>query len=191
MIRIGIIIGSTRPERRGDRVAEWVHETATRRGGAEFDLIDLRDHPLPHLDEPLGAVHRQYRNEHTKRWSAVISAYDGFVIVTPEYNHGMPGVLKNAMDFLYAEWNNKAAGLVSYGIDGGVRAAEQVRLLCGILQLADVGHQVALSMLTEFENYTVPKPSERSIAALDAMLDQLIAWNTALAPLRATAVAAR
>src|SRR6266567_2321132 len=106
--RIGIILGSTRPNRNGEQVAHWVLEAASRRRDAYFELLDLRDYPLPHLDEPLPPSLGQYQNEPTRQWAAKIASFDGFVIVTPEYNHGTSGVLKNAIDYLYAEWNNKA-----------------------------------------------------------------------------------
>ena len=189
MIRIGIILGSTRPNRNGEQVAKWVYDVASRRSDAEFELVDLRDYPLPHLDEPLPPSMGQYQNEHTKRWADTIASFDGFIMVTPEYNHSTSGVLKNALDYLYAEWNNKAAGFVSYGFVGGARAAEHLRLVCGELQMADVRHQVALSLLTEFENYSVLKPSDHNTAALDTMLHQVVAWSTALAPLRAASPA--
>jgi NAD(P)H-dependent FMN reductase len=182
--RIGIILGSTRPNRNGEQVAQWVYKIASQRTDAEFELVDLRDYPLPHLDEPLPPTMGQYQNEHTKQWAEKIASFDGFVFVTPEYNHSTSGVLKNAIDYLYAEWNNKAVGFVSYGSVGGARAAEHLRLIAGELQMADVRQQVALSLLTEFENFSVFKPGDYNRAALDTLLDQLIAWSTALAPLR-------
>jgi NAD(P)H-dependent FMN reductase len=184
MSRIGIILGSTRPNRNGEQVARWVYEIASRRGDAEFELVDLRDYPLPHLDEPLPPSMGQYQNEHTRQWADKIASFDGFVFVTPEYNHSTSGVLKNAIDYLYTEWNNKAAGFVSYGGAGGARAAEHLRLVAGELQMADVRQQVTLSLLTEFENFSVFKPGDYSRAALETLLDQVIAWSTALAPLR-------
>src|SRR3954449_980299 len=187
MPRIGIILGSTRPNRNGEQVARWVFEVATRRGGTEFELVDLRDYPLPHLDEPLPPSLGQYQQEHTKRWADKIASFDGFIIVTPEYNHGTSGVLKNALDYLYAEWNNKAVGFVSYGGTGGARAVEPLRLVAGELQMADVRQQVTLSLITEFENYSLFKPGDYNADALDTLLDQVIAWSTALAPLRKTA----
>lgn len=190
MLKIGIILGSTRPNRNGEQVAKWVLDIASRRDDATFELIDLRDYPLPHLDEPLPPSLGQYQHEHTKQWASKIASFDGFVIVTPEYNHGIPGALKNAIDFLYSEWNNKAVGFVSYGGVGGVRAVEQLRLVAGELQMADVRQQVALSMITEFENYSVFKPGDHNLPALITMLDEVIAWSAALAPLRmASAVA--
>jgi NAD(P)H-dependent FMN reductase len=190
MTRIGIILGSTRPNRNGDQVAKWVYDLASRRSDAQFDLIDLLDHPLPHLDEPLPPSSGRYQHEHTRAWANTIASFDGFVIITAEYNHSVPGVLKNALDYLYAEWNNKAVGFVSYGAVGGTRAAEQLRLISGALQMADVGQQVALSLVTEFEDLTTFKPGEYNISALDRLLDQVITWSTALAPLRVPAAAA-
>jgi NAD(P)H-dependent FMN reductase len=184
MTRIGIILGSTRPNRNGEQVAKWVFDIASRRDDAEFELIDLRDYPLPHLDEPMPPSLGQYQNEHTKQWAERIASFDGFVIVTPEYNHSTSGVLKNAIDYLYAEWNNKAVGFVSYGSAGGARAAEHLRLVAGELQMADVRQQVVLSLITEFENFSVFKPGDYNLAALDTMLDQVVAWSAALAPLR-------
>lgn len=187
MTRIGIILGSTRPNRNGEQVARWVHDIASQRSDAEFELVDLRDYPLPHLDEPLPPSMGQYQNDHTKKWADTIGSFDGFVIVTPEYNHSTSGVLKNAIDYLYAEWNNKAVGFVSYGSVGGARAAEHLRLVAGELQMADVRQQVALSLMTEFENFTTFKPHDYNLAALGVLLDQVVAWSTALAPLRAPA----
>ncbi len=190
MTRIGIILGSTRPNRNGEQVAKWVYDIASRRSDAEYELVDLRDYPLPHLDEPRPPSFGQYENEHTKAWAGKIASFDGFVIVTPEYNHSTSGVLKNAIDYLYAEWNNKAVGFVSYGGVGGARAAEHLRLVAGELHMADVRQQVALSLLTEFENFSVFKPGDYNLAALDTLLDQVVAWSNALAPLRQPAATA-
>jgi NAD(P)H-dependent FMN reductase len=184
MTRIGIILGSTRPNRNGEQVAKWVLDVASHRNDATFELVDLRDYPLPHLDEPLPPSLGQYQHDHTKEWADKIASFDGFVIVTPEYNHSTPGVLKNALDFLYTEWNNKAVGFVSYGAAGGARAAEHLRLITSELQMADVRQQVTLPFFTEFENFSVFKPSEHSLSALNTLLDQVVAWSSALAPLR-------
>jgi NAD(P)H-dependent FMN reductase len=190
MTRIAIILGSTRPNRRGDQVAAWVHDVAARRTDAEFELVDLREHPLPHLDEPQPPAHGDYQHEHTRAWSATIAPFDGYVLVTGEYNHSMPGVLKNALDHLHAEWADKAVGLVSYGgLSGGSRAAEQLRLVCGALGLAVVPRQVVLSVVTEFADSTRFAPSAFSAAELDALLDGVVAWSDALAPLRAAVTA--
>ena len=187
MTRIGIILGSTRPNRNGEQVAHWVLDLARKRDDAAYELIDLRDYPLPHLDEPLPPSLGQYQNEHTRAWAATIASFDGFVIVTPEYNHGTSGVLKNALDYVYAEWNNKAVGFVSYGSAGGARAVEHLRLVAGELQMADVRQQVVLSLMTEFENFSVFKPGDYNLPAVETLLDQVVAWSAALAPLRSAA----
>lgn len=187
MTKIGIILGSTRPGRNGEAVAKWVLEIAQRRTDAEFELVDLADYPLPHLDEAMPPAMGRYEHDHTKAWAAKIASFDGFVIVTPEYNHSTSGVLKNAIDFLYGEWNNKAVGFVSYGSAGGARAVEHLRLIAGELQMADVRQQVALSLITEFEGFRVFKPGDHNLPAVGTLLDQVLAWSAALAPLRATA----
>jgi NAD(P)H-dependent FMN reductase len=184
MTRIGIILGSTRPGRRGEVVAKWVLEVASNRGDADFELIDLADYPLPHRDEPMPPSMGHYQNQHTKDWAATIAQFDGFIFVTPEYNHSTSGVLKNAIDYLYAEWNNKAMGVVSYGAVGGARAAEHLRLIAGELQMADVRTNVALSMFADFRNFTDFEPGEYQSQALDVLLGEVLAWSEALAPLR-------
>ncbi|WP_327094638.1 NAD(P)H-dependent oxidoreductase [Nocardia vinacea] len=184
MIRIGIILGSTRPNRNGPQVAQWVLDSASQRGDAEFELIDLRDHPLPHLDEPVAPMFGPSVHAHTRAWAERIAPFDGFVVVTPEYNGGAPGVLKNAIDHLCAEWTDKAVGFVSYGVSGGARAVAQLRVVCSTLGMADVSRPVEISVLTDFENHTTFTPRDRHTTALNTLLDQLIAWSTALAPLR-------
>jgi len=190
MTRIGIILGSTRPGRNGEAVARWVHQIASQRNDVEFELVDLLDYKLPHLDEVLPPSLGQYEFSHTREWAAKIASFDGFVMVTPEYNHSTSGVLKNAIDYLYAEWNNKAVGFVSYGGVGGARAAEHLRLVAGELQMADVRQQVTISLRTEFENFSVFSPGEYTEHDLTVLLDQVTAWSNALAPLRTTASAA-
>jgi NAD(P)H-dependent FMN reductase len=184
MLRIAVILGSTRPGRRGEQVARWVMDRAGQRTDAEFELIDLIDYPLPPLDEPLPPNMGRHQNPHTKDWAATIGRLDGFVFVTPEYNHSTSGVLKNAIDFVYAEWNNKAMGVVSYGATGGTRAAEHLRLIAGELQMADVRTNVALSLFTDFKDFTELTPVTHQSEALDTLFDQVIAWSQALAPLR-------
>src|SRR3981189_2538183 len=131
MVKIAVIIGSTRPGRVGETVAKWVYELAKKRMEAEFELVDIKGYNLPLLDEPVPPSMGQYSQQHTKTWAAKIDSFDGYVFVTPEYNHGICGALKNAIDFLFAEWNNKAAGFVGYGSVGGVRAVEHLRLGVG------------------------------------------------------------
>ena len=126
----------------------------------------------------------QYAQPHTRAWAEKIATFDGFVFVTPEYNHSTSGALKNAVDFLYGEWNNKAAGFVSYGGVGGTRAVEHLRLIMSELQVATVRAQVALSLHTDFENFSTFHPGAHQIDALNATLDQVIAWSGALRPVR-------
>jgi NAD(P)H-dependent FMN reductase len=180
MLRIGIILGSTRPGRNGEAVAKWTYEIASKRTDAEYELVDIAQFDLPLLDEPVPPSFGQYSKEHTKRWAAKIASFDGVVFVTPEYNHGTSGALKNAIDFLFAEWNNKAAGFVSYGSAGGARAVESLRLVMGELMVADVRLQVLLSLFEDFENYSVFKPHQRHEQSVNAMLDQIVSWSGAL-----------
>ena len=184
MTRIGIILGSTRPGRRGEQIAKWALDVAKQRDDAEYELIDLTDYPLPHLDEALPPSFGQYEHDHTKAWSEAIASFDGFVIVTPEYNHSTSGVLKNAIDYLFTEWTNKAVGFVSYGAAGGIRAVEHLRLIAGELRMADVRQQVIVNLMTEFENFTTFQPRDYHEQALNTMLDELVAWSNALAHLR-------
>jgi len=184
MTNVAIILGSVRPQRAGESVARWVHEVASERGDAEFSLIDLREIDLPMLDEPLSPLLGNYQQPHTLRWADTIRAFDGFVFVTPEYNHGMPAALKNAIDFLYQEWNHKSAGFVGYGGDGGVRAVEQLRQVLGQLRVADVADQVSLSVFTDFVDFTEFKPQPSRVESLQGMLSEVIAWAEALQPLR-------
>lgn len=184
MIRIAIITGSTRPGRNNEAVARWVHGIAQRRTDAQYELVDIQDFALPLLDEPVPPSLGKYSKEHTKKWAATIASFDAFVFVTPEYNHATSGALKNAIDFLYKEWNNKAAGFVSYGSAGGARAVENLRLVMGELQVADVRAQVMLSLFTDFEAMSKFKPDPRHEAEVGTMLDQLVAWGTALRTVR-------
>lgn len=184
VIKIAIILGSTRPGRNGEAVARWVYEIAKKRIDAEFEFVDIKDFNLPLLDEPVPPSQGQYSKEHTKRWSAKIDSFDGYIFVTAEYNHGIPGALKNAIDFLYQEWNNKTAGFVSYGSAGGVRSVEHLRLVMAELQIADVRAQVTLSLFTDFENFTTFKPAAFQEQYVNTLLDQVIAWGRALKFLR-------
>ena len=184
MIKLGIILGSTRPNRNGEAVAQWVNGIAQKRTDAEFELVDIKEFNLPLLDEPIPPSMGQYQHEHTKVWAEKIDSFDAYVFVTPEYNHGTSGALKNAIDFLFREWNNKAAGFVGYGSAGGARAVESLRLVMGELMVADVRAQVMLSLFTDFENFSVFRPAAQHEKSVNDMLDQVIAWGTALKTLR-------
>jgi NAD(P)H-dependent FMN reductase len=184
MLRVGIIAGSTRPGRRAAAVTKWVYDILKSRQDAEFEIVDIEDYKLPLLDEPVPPSRRQYSKAHTMAWSAKIDSLDAFIFVTPEYNHGTSAALKNAIDFLFHEWGNKSAGFVGYGGSGGIRAVESLRLVMGELKVADVRAQVALSLQTDFENYTTFKPHEKHEKAVHAMADEVIAWGGALRGVR-------
>lgn len=190
MIKIAIILGSTRPGRRGRAVAEWVASVAAKQSGdVKYEVVDLADFDLPVLDEEHPALFGTYGKEHTARWAETIAGYDGFVFVTAEYNHSVPGALKNALDYLFAEWNNKAAGFVSYGLHGGTRAVEHLRLILAELKVATVRSQVVLSLFSDFQ-YSAPTetgtftPGPRQESTLVLTLNEVEAWSQALKPLR-------
>lgn len=180
LLNIAIILGSTRPNRVGGIVANWVYDTAKRQSDASFELLDLAEVALPLFDEGLPPATGVYTKQHTRDWAAKIASFDGFIFVTPEYNHSIPAALKNALDFVYAEWNNKAAGIVSYGAASGIRAAEQLRLILGELQIATVRAQVTLDSYRDFEDFYDFRPTEQHVEALRAMSDQVVSWGTAL-----------
>ena len=184
MLKVAILLGSTRPGRNGEAVANWVHSLAKNRKDAEFEVVDIAQFDLPLLDEPVPPSFGRYSKPHTKAWAAKIDSFDAFVFVTPEYNHGPSGALKNAIDYLYREWNNKAAGFVSYGSAGGARAVEQLRLVMAEVQVATGRAQVLLSLFTDFESFGVFKPAPLQAKALETMLAQLVAWGEALKGMR-------
>lgn len=176
-LNIGIILGSTRDGRVSPQVGAWVKELADKRGDANYTIIDIADYKLPLLGEA-GDVSR------AAAWSQAVGAQDGFVFIVQEYNHSISGALKNALDYLREEWNNKAAGIVSYGSVGGARAAEHLRGILGELLVADVRVHPALSLFTDFENGTDFKPKEVQADSVNQMLDQVIPWATALKTIR-------
>jgi NAD(P)H-dependent FMN reductase len=184
MNKIAIIIGSTRPNRNGEAVAKWTYEIAQKQDNAEYELVDIKDYDLPLLDEPIPPSKGNYSQPHTLRWSAKIDSFDGFVFVVPEYNHGINGALKNAIDFLYKEWNNKAAGFVSYGSMGGVRAVEHLRSVMGELKIADVQAQVMLSLHTDFIKMSEFKPDAKHEKEVIRLLDQVIEWSNVMKTIR-------
>jgi NAD(P)H-dependent FMN reductase len=184
MLRIAIIVGATRPGRKADAVAAWTYERARKRTDAGFTVLDLTTFALPLLDEPLPATSGTYEHPHTKAWSAAIASFDGYVFVTPEYNHGTSGALKNAIDFLYGEWSDKAAGFIGYGYTMGARAIENLRLVMASLQVATVRPVVGLSLFTDFERAAVFKPAAMQEKALRIMLDHVVTWSGAMKTLR-------
>ena len=185
MINIAIIIGSTRPNRNGEVVAKWVYENTQTRNDATFELVDIKDYNLPLLDEPMPPSMGHYSKEHTKIWSEKIASFDGYIFVTPDYNRSVPAALKNAIDFLYNEWTNKAAGFVGYSGSGSVRAIENLRITMSELQIADVRSQVNLSLMTDFKNFREFNPAPFHLGILMNIIDQVIAWGRLLKDFRA------
>lgn len=187
MPTIGIIVGSTRPGRVGPQIARWVEKAAAARDDAAFELVDIADYALPLFDEPRSPRMGDYEHAHTRAWAAKIDALDGFVFVTPEYNRSIPAALKNAIDFVYNEWNNKAAGFVGYGSNvSGARALDHLRHIAGAVQLTAVHTQVHLSLRSDFEQYTTFAPAEHHESALQQMLTEVVTLTSAIAPLRRT-----
>ncbi|WP_342559967.1 NADPH-dependent FMN reductase [Psychrobacillus sp. FSL W7-1457] len=178
MLKIGIILGSTREGRLSPQVGNWVKELADKRGDAQYEIIDIAEFKLPLLGEAGGDA------SGATAWSARVADCDGFVFIVQEYNHSITGALKNALDYLRVEWNNKAAGIVSYGSVGGARATEHLRGILGELLVADVRVHPALSLFTDFENGTDFKPATVQADSVNQMLDQVIPWATALKTIR-------
>ncbi|MNJ48121.1 FMN-dependent NADPH-azoreductase [compost metagenome] len=177
-LSIGIILGSTRQGRVSPQVGNWVKEIADRRGDANYEIVDIADFRLPFFGEGTG------EEPGLVAWSEKLSSLDGFVFIVQEYNHSITGVLKNALDSARSEWNNKAAGIVSYGSTGGARAAEHLRGILGELLVADVRTHPTFSLFTDFESFKAFKPAELHVDKTNEMLDQLIAWSGALKTLR-------
>jgi NAD(P)H-dependent FMN reductase len=177
-LKIGIILGSTRQGRVSPQVGEWVKGIADKRGDAEYEIIDIADYKLPFLGTTDGT------EPGIAKWNEKLATLDGFVFIVQEYNHSITGALKNALDFAREAWNNKAAGIVSYGSTGGARAAEHLRGICGELMIADVRVHPTLSLFTDFENGTTFKPQDIHLNNVNAMLEQVVAWSGALKTLR-------
>ncbi len=184
-MKIAILVGSTRPGRKGSAVGQWVYATARERDDADFELLELEDFALPLLDEPVdaGAANRNYERETTRVWSRTIESFDGFVWVTPEYNHGVPAAMKNAVDLLYPEWANKVAGFVGYGFDGATRAVEQWRSILAATVMFTTRAQVALQHHVDWKDGEFA-PLPRRNASLNRVLDQVVSTTAAVRQLR-------
>ncbi|MDB5862609.1 MAG: NADPH-dependent reductase [Betaproteobacteria bacterium] len=181
--KIGIVIGSTRPTRFGEKPAAWIHGIAGKRKDLDFELIDLRDYPLPLFNEPGSPAWGPIDNEVAKRWAARLAGLDGFILVTPEYNHGPSAVLKNALDYAYNEFIRKPVAFVGYGGVGGARAVEQLRLVAAELQMVSVRNAVHIAASDflglwrggkSFDDY--PHLAESAVG----MLEDLAWWTKAL-----------
>lgn len=185
MIKIGIITGSTRDSRVNIQVAEWVKSIADKRTDATFEIVDIKDYELPRYNEPAPALmSKDYQTPEAHAWSKKVSELDGFIFVTPEYNKAVTAGLKDAIDYLYTEWNNKAAGIVSYGSSLGVTAANNLRLILSVPAVATVRTQPGLSLFTDFEHMTTFKSAAFHEETVDTMLVEVVSWSTALKTIR-------
>lgn len=182
-LKIGIVISTTRATRFGHKPAEWVKSIAAERSDMAVEILDLRDYPMPFFDEVASNAWVPTTNAVAQRWQKKVAEFDGFVFVTAEYNHGIPAVLKNALDYAYPEWNKKAAALVGYGGVGGSRAVEQLRLVAAELQLATIRTGVYIQG-ADFMAALKDGKDLKEIAHLQQgvrdMLDQLAWWAVAL-----------
>jgi NAD(P)H-dependent FMN reductase len=181
-----VVIASTRPGRSGLPIGRWFAERARRHGGFDVDVVDLAELNLPLLDEPHHPRLRQYVHQHSKDWSARIDAADAVVFVTAEYNHGYPAALKNAIDYLHHEWADKPVGFVSYGgVSAGTRAVAQLKQVVTALRMYPVPEAVTIPFHTQFlDEHGRVHANETMEQAADAMLDELLRLDAALAPLR-------
>lgn len=177
LLNVGIIIGSTREGRVGPEVANWVKEIADQRKDANFEIVDIKAFNL-------GLLGEKDQEKEVSNWNAKLASLDAFIFVTGEYNHSIPASLKNALDLARDAWNNKSAGIVSYGSVSGARAAEHLRGILGELQIADVRTHVALSMFTDFENWSQFKPQDLHLTNLNTLFDQVLLWGEALKTVR-------
>jgi NAD(P)H-dependent FMN reductase len=193
MTVISVIVGSTRPGRFSEKPAHWILQHLNRRDGVDGRLLDLRDFPMPFFDQPVPPAmpgRPAYENEVVRRWTAAIAQSDGFVFVTPEYNYGPSAVLKNAIDWVYPEWNRKAAAFLSYGSAGGARGVQQLRETAIELQLAPIRSSVhipAATLWAHFQGGDVDAGLAELEIPARAMIDDLLWWTAALKAARATA----
>lgn len=190
MTRIAVVAGSTRSGRQAGRVGRWVVDQGNTLVAPHvaLELVDLAEVDLPLLDEPTPAIRGGYTHEHTRRWSETVASYDGYVFVVGEHNHSFPASLKNAIDHLFAEWNDKAAGFVGYGVHaGGAVGIEQLRVVLGEVRVATVRTSVRLQLGTEVTGEGPIDPGERAERSLQMMLNELVSWTEALRGVREAA----
>ncbi len=191
ILKIQVILGSIRQGRFGDKPAKWIFDLAKKKKGLMSELVDLRDYALPFYDEKISPsrLKGKYPNPAVQRWANKVKEADGYIIVTPEYNHGYPAVLKNALDYIYDEWNNKPVGFISYGSVGGARVVEQLRQVVVELQMAPIRSSIHIPPTVYMAVVKPPETEEEDDGAnpfdalndhATAFLDQLIWWARAL-----------
>lgn len=183
MTRIAIIVGSTRPTRFADKPVAWIKGIADQRSDARFEVLDLRDYPMPFFDEMASNAYMPSQNEAAVRWQRKLAEFDGYIIVTAEYNHAPTGVLKNALDQAYVEWNKKPVAFVGYGGVGAARAIEQLRTISTELQMAPIRTAVHIQGADFFgawqQGAALADMAHLQPGAV-AMLDELVWWTAAL-----------
>ena len=189
-LKIQIIFGSTRQNRQGEKVAKWVVSEAKHREDWAVEFLDLRDWPLPFFDE-VGSpsdLRGNYSSEIAKKWAAKVGEADGYIIITPEYNHGYPAVLKNALDYAYAEWVRKPVAFVSYGgSSGGARSVEQLREVVSELEMAGVRSAIHMVYFRrEFDDTGKLKDEITWNKRLGTVFDDLVWWTKALKSARSS-----
>ena len=188
-LNIKVIVGSTRANRFSEKAAAWIFEEAKKRADLDVELLDLRDHPLPFFEEglPPGAAKDGYTNPVVVRWRDKIKEADGFIICTPEYNHGYPAVLKNALDYVYYAWSRKPVAFVSWGGNSGIRGVEQLRLVAIELDMAPIRFAVHLPTPPWLVKDVEEIKTEANMRNAATVLDQLTWWAGALRTARAAA----
>lgn len=181
--KIGIIVGSTRANRFADKPTEWIANIAKARADLDFEVVDLRDYPMPFFEEATSPAWAPSQNEAAQRWQKKVEELDGYIFITAEYNRGPTAVLKNAIDYAYNEWNNKPAAFVGYGGVGAARAIEQLRLHAVEMQMAPTRAGVHILMpdfVAVLQQGKKLEEIEHLNQSVTAMLDQLAWWAKAL-----------
>ncbi len=186
MYNLKIIIGTTRPGRKGPAIADWIYNKAQKHPAFTVELLDLALINLPFLDEPEHPRRKKYLHEHTKKWSAAIDSADAFIMVTPEYNYGFSAPLKNAIDYLFEEWSTKPVGFVSYGgLSGGIRAMQMLKQIVTTLKMMPLVESIPIPFFTKYINdegvFTADDPLDKSA---DALLKEMEKWAGALKTIR-------
>ncbi len=187
MYKLKIIIGSTRPGRKGAAIANWIFDIAKQHREFETELVDLAEINLPFLDEPHHPILQKYEHQHTKDWSSLINGADAFIFVSPEYNYGYSAPLKNAIDYLFKEWQYKPVAFVSYGgVAAGTRAVQAIKQVVTALKMVPVTEAVNIPFFTKYINEDEIFTGDAAMeATANSMMTELLKWAEALKPLRA------
>jgi len=187
MLKLMVIVSSTRPGRLGLAVGQWFDAHVRERGDWDVDFVDLKELDLPMMNEPNHPRLKQYEHQYTRDWSARVEAADAYVVVTPEYNHGPTAALKNAIDYLHFEWNYKPMGIVSYGgVSAGTRSAEQIKLVAACLRMMPIFETVAIAGIgNAIDEQGQLKTTDGMRAQANGVLDELAKWAVPLQTIRA------